>query len=83
MDGSEGRRVEVTREFAAWLEKATGRKVIFWDERLTTQQAQKKLEGFKGSFKEKKQKEDQLAAVIILEAYLEKKRYGYDLPEDN
>ncbi len=84
MDGSEGRRAEVTREFATWLEKATRLKVIFWDERLTTQQAQRKLEGFKGSFKEKKQREDQLAAVIILEAYLEKKRQNAnDNPENN
>ncbi len=84
MDGSEGRRAGVTREFAAWLEKVTGRKVIFWDERLTTQQAQRKLEGFKGDFRDKKRKEDQLAAVIILEAYLEKKRHHADnTKEDN
>lgn len=84
MDGSEGRRAEVTREFAAWLEKVTGRKVVFWDERLTTQQAQRKLEGFKGDFREKKRREDQLAAVIILEAYLEKKRHNADnTKEDN
>lgn len=83
MDGSEGRRAEVTREFAAWLEKATGRKVIFWDERLTTQQALRKLEGFKGSYQEKKRREDQLAAVIILEAYLEKKHNHADNTKEN
>lgn len=84
MDGSPGRRTEVTREFAVQLETATGRKVIFWDERLTTQQAQRKLEGFKGNYREKKRREDQLAAVIILEAYLEKKRHHADhTPEGN
>ncbi|MBC7364878.1 MAG: Holliday junction resolvase RuvX [Candidatus Aminicenantes bacterium] len=75
MDGSEGSRADLSREFASWLEKITGKKVILWDERLTTREALKKMEGFKGSFKEKKHREDQIAAVIILEAYLEKKRY--------
>ncbi|MDI6845720.1 MAG: Holliday junction resolvase RuvX [Candidatus Saccharicenans sp.] len=83
LDGSEGRRAEITREFASWLEKVTGRPVTLWDERLTTLQALKKLEGFSGSFREKKNREDQLAAVIILEAYLEKKRYDNDIPENN
>jgi putative Holliday junction resolvase len=75
MDGSEGSRADLSREFAGWLEKVTGKKVVLWDERLTTREALKKMEGFKGSFKEKKQREDQIAAVIILEAYLEKKRH--------
>ncbi|MCR4396286.1 MAG: Holliday junction resolvase RuvX, partial [Candidatus Saccharicenans sp.] len=83
MDGSEGRRADITREFSLWLEKVTGKKVIFWDERLTTQQAQRKMEAFKGSPKEKKQKEDQLAAVIILEAYLDKKRHDADNTQEN
>ena len=83
LDGSEGGRAEITREFASWLEKGTGRRVTLWDERLTTRQALKKLEGFSGSFREKKNREDQLAAVIILEAYLEKKRYDNDIPENN
>ncbi|MGB9892925.1 MAG: Holliday junction resolvase RuvX [Candidatus Saccharicenans sp.] len=84
MDGSEGRRAALTKEFANWLEKVTGKKVVLWDERLTTKEALKKLEGFKGGFKEKKQKEDQMAAMIILEAYLEKKRnHGEDSEEDN
>lgn len=83
MDGSEGRRAEITREFSLWLAKVTGKKIIFWDERLTTQQALRKLEGFKRSPREKKQQEDQLAAVIILEAYLDKKRQDADNTQEN
>ena len=84
MDGSQGRRAELTKKFARWLEEATRVKVVLWDERLTTRQALKRLEGFKGSFKEKKQKEDQQAAAIILEAYLEKLRHhGDKIAEDN
>lgn len=74
MNGTEGSRAEISREFARWLEEVTGKKVILWDERLTTREALKKLEGFKGTFKDRKKREDELAAVIILEAYLEKKR---------
>ncbi|MGB9835179.1 MAG: Holliday junction resolvase RuvX [Candidatus Saccharicenans sp.] len=75
MDGTEGSRADLSREFARWLEEVTGKKVILWDERLTTKEALKKMDGFKGNFKEKKKREDELAAVIILEAYLEKKRH--------
>lgn len=75
MDGTEGSRAELSREFARWLEQVTGKKVVLWDERWTTREALKKMEGFKGTFKDKKKREDELAAVIILEAYLEKKRH--------
>jgi len=78
LDGTEGTRAELTRNFAAWLSKATGKKVILWDERWTTRQVLRNLQGFKGNFKKKKQAEDQMAAVIILEAYLEKKRQQSD-----
>lgn len=75
MDGTEGSRAELSREFARWLEQVTGKKVVLWDERWTTREALKKMEGFKGTFKDKKKREDELAAIIILEAYLEKKRH--------
>ncbi|HRD01866.1 MAG TPA: Holliday junction resolvase RuvX [Candidatus Saccharicenans sp.] len=83
MDGSEGSRAELTRKFASWLEAVTGKKVILWDERLTTKEALKRLDSFKGNFREKKEKEDELAAVIILETYLEKKRYDAYHSEKN
>jgi len=83
MDGSEGSRAELTRKFASWLEAVTGKKIILWDERLTTREALKRLDGFKGDFRQKKEKEDEQAAVIILETYLEKKRYEADHAEKN
>lgn len=83
MDGSEGSRVEKTRRFAAWLEKATGKRVVFMDERLTTQQAQGLMrEGKKGPLRLKKKREDELAAVIILSTYLERKRSARDAEEN-
>ena len=41
MDGTQGLRVEKTKEFAGWLQKTLNLPIIFWDERLTTQQALK------------------------------------------
>ena len=39
LDGSEGERVEKTKEFASMLERRTGKEIIFQDERLTTVEA--------------------------------------------
>jgi putative pre-16S rRNA nuclease len=74
MDGSSGTRADLTRRFAVWLERATGRPVVLLDERLTTQQALKILDDVKLRGKKKKDWEDRLAAVIILSTYLERKR---------
>lgn len=83
MDGSEGSRVEKTKQFAAWLEKAVGKRIVFMDERLTTRQAQGMMrEEKKGPVRLKKEREDELSAVIILSTYLERKRSERDADED-
>lgn len=74
MDGSAGTRSAKARSFAAWLEKAVGRPVVLFDERLTTQQALKDLDDDRLRGPKKKEWEDQIAAVIILSTYLEGKR---------
>lgn len=76
MDGSSGSRTQKTRQFAAWLQKAVGKPIVFMDERLTTQQALGILEDQKLRGKKKKEWEDQIAAVIILSTYLEQKRHA-------
>jgi putative Holliday junction resolvase len=81
MDGSSGTRAEKTRLFASWLEKATGKPVVLFDERLTTQQALKTLDGERIRGRKKKDWEDRIAAVIILSTYLERKRGSEDVPE--
>jgi putative Holliday junction resolvase len=81
MDGSSGTRAEKTRVFAAWLEKAVGKPIVFMDERLTTRQALNVLQDEKLRGKKKKEWEDQIAAVIILSTYLEQKRGARDVPE--
>ena len=74
MDGSSGTRAEKTREFAHWLEQTLNLPVHFWDERLTTKQANKILRQQKVAPKAKKDIEDQISAMIILSTYLESKR---------
>jgi putative Holliday junction resolvase len=81
MDGSAGTRAEKTKVFAGWLEKAVGRPVVLFDERLTTQQALKSLDEDRPRGPKKKDWEDRIAAVIILSTYLERKRGARDVPE--
>ena len=71
MDGTPGTRVEKTKEFAIWLKKILDLPIIFWDERLTTQQAFRILHKQKINGRKKKKLKDQVAATIILSSYLE------------
>ncbi len=74
MDGSEGTRADKTKTFAAWLGKAAGLPVEFWDERLTTHQALRSAQEQKIRIKSKRSAVNQIAAVIILQSYLESRR---------
>jgi len=82
MDGSEGIRVEKTKEFARWLEKTVRLPIVFWDERLTTKQALRVLHQQKIDGRKKKKLKDQVAATIILSNYLESERENSHVPEN-
>jgi putative Holliday junction resolvase len=66
MDGTAGRRVEKTRDFAQWIEAAVHVPVIFWDERLTTHQAINVMHEQKVGLKDKRSVINQISAAIIL-----------------
>ena len=70
MDGSEGPRAELCREFAAKLEEATGLKITMWDERRTTVEAHNILSAHNYHGKKRKNTVDAVAASLILEGYL-------------
>lgn len=70
MDGSEGPRAELCREFAARLEAATGLKVTMWDERRTTVEAHNILSQHNYHGQKRKNTVDAVAASLILEGYL-------------
>ena len=72
MDGTKGIRVERTEAFAEELSKAfPDIPYHFWDERLTTVMAQKQLIAADVSRKKRKKVIDKMAAVAILEGYLQ------------
>lgn len=70
MDGSEGARAALCREFADKLELATGLKVTMWDERRTTVEAHNILSQHNYHGKKRKNTVDAVAASLILEGYL-------------
>ena len=70
MDGSEGARAELCREFAGKLEEATGLPVKLWDERRTTVEAHNILSQHNYHGKKRKETVDAVAASLILEGYL-------------
>ena len=70
MDGTEGVRAELCREFAQKLEEATGLPVTMWDERRTTVEAHNILSQHNYHGKKRKDTVDAVAASLILEGYL-------------
>ena len=75
MNDTEGVRVELTKEFKEKLERRTGLPVYFWDERLTTMSADRTLEETGVHKEDRKQYLDQVAAVFILQGYLDAAAY--------
>jgi putative Holliday junction resolvase len=71
MSGAESRQSEYTAEFAERLEQYAGLPVVFWDERLTSAEAERALRETGASLEKKKQSVDRLAAVLLLTSYLE------------
>lgn len=70
MDGTEGARAELCRQFAARLETASGLTVHLWDERRTTVEAHYILSEHNYHGKKRKNTVDAVAASLILEGYL-------------
>ena len=75
MDGTEGPRVEVTREFGEALKEASGLDVIYVDERLTTVSAENLLISADVRREKRKTVIDKVAATIILQSYLDGQFY--------
>ena len=71
MDGSEGERARLTREFGDALARRTGIEVTYRDERLTTVEAERTLDAMGVKAADMKTHSDELAAVLILQGYLD------------
>lgn len=70
MNGTEGPRAELCREFAKLVEEATGLNVVMWDERRTTVEAHNILSEHNYHGKKRRNTVDAVAAALILEGYL-------------
>jgi putative Holliday junction resolvase len=71
MDGTEGEMAREARDFAHCVAEATGRPVELFDERLTSAEAERAM--LEGNLPRRRRREnrDALAAVLILQGYLE------------
>jgi putative Holliday junction resolvase len=71
MDGSLGSQAQKTLTFIEHVRREVALPVIAWDERLTTQAAERALLEANTSRRRRKAVRDQLAAQLILQSYLE------------
>ncbi len=74
MDGTEGDRAVVTRQFGNMLQEASGLPVLYQDERLTTVSAERMLIDADVRREKRKKVIDKVAATIILQSYLDSHR---------
>lgn len=72
MNGTEGPRCDIVRDFAEHLKTVTADlEIIFWDERLSTVAAEKYLISADVSRSKRRKVIDKMAAVFILQGYLD------------
>ncbi|EUJ25041.1 Holliday junction resolvase-like protein [Listeria grandensis FSL F6-0971] len=71
MNNTVGERAEASEKYAEVLENRVGVPVVLWDERLTTAAAERTLLEADVSRKKRKKVIDKLAAVMILQSYLD------------
>lgn len=74
MNDTLGERAELSLEFKDKLERRTGLPVLMWDERLTTVSADKVM--MEAGIRRERRKDyvDKIAAVLILQGYLDYSR---------
>jgi putative Holliday junction resolvase len=72
MDGLAGPMAEEVRIFAEAVKNATGISIVEWDERLTTAQAEREIQtmGLSRGKRREKGRTDEMAAMLMLSAYL-------------
>lgn len=73
MNNSIGERAKKTEKFKEKIEKATNLEVILWDERMSTMAAESHLVRANVRRKKRSQVIDKMAAVFILQGYLDSK----------
>jgi putative Holliday junction resolvase len=74
MNDTAGDRAEKSKKFADALSEASGIETVLWDERLTTVSAHNALNAVNVRGKKRKAVIDSVAAVMILQSYLDYRR---------
>lgn len=72
MNGTKGERAEKTEEFVEKMKEVIDLPVTYWDERLSTVMAERQLIAADVSRKKRKSVIDKMAAVVILQGYLDR-----------
>ena len=79
MNGTKGDRAEKTEEFVEKMKAVIDLPVTFWDERLSTVMAERQLIAADVSRKKRKGVIDKMAAVVILQGYLDRLQFSKSL----
>jgi len=74
MDGTVGEQGQISQDFKRNIEENSNVRVVLWDERLTSKMASNMMINQKLKRKKRKQDIDKMAAVIILQGYLDSLR---------
>ena len=79
MNATIGERARRTIEFKTMLEQRTQIPVVLWDERLTTVAADRVMD--ETGVRDHKEYVDEIAAMLILQGYLDRTNAGLPIPE--
>lgn len=71
MNGTSGPQSQKVKDFGEKLHRLTNVDIIYWDERLTTVEAHRAMISADVSREKRKHKVDQIAAILILQSYLD------------
>jgi putative Holliday junction resolvase len=69
--GAEGQKAREARAYGAWLHELTGLKVLFWDERFTSADAERLLLDAGLTKKQRAERIDMVAAQLMLQQFLD------------
>jgi putative Holliday junction resolvase len=91
MDGSKGFQAQKVERYASELREAMSEmaldvEVVLWDERLSTEEAQRAMIASGESLNGRRHRVDQVAAAVILQSYLDHRpggRLGGDIPTES
>jgi len=71
MDGRESPQSQKIARFAEQLQQTLDLPIVFWDERLTSFEAEQHLEQLGLNWRQRREQVDKIAAMIILQNYLD------------